>query len=340
MTTKTDKETQAKSFDVGDYLPERDKDLDEKEIDLSFGLDDDGEELEGGDDEGLDDAGDPDGADASGKDEDAGKDDSDDDDAGEAAEADAGKPAADKKAEGKTAADEGTKKPIMVPKSRLDSVLAKNRELAEELARTKAANKVEPKADDGKTAAFDFDAKEIEYQNAVLEGEATKAAQIRREIKAAERAEILAEVQVKGSETSTKQQSERAILEATASIEREFPMLNSTSKEYNEDAANEMIAIYAGHVSQGKEPIDALNKALETVVKLYDLTAPDEKPAAKKDTGVRDKLVAAKKQPPKQPAKQEGAKDDDGGIDVANMSEEEFDALPESVRARLRGDVI
>ena len=51
-------------------------------------------------------------------------------------------------------------------------------------------------------------------------------------------------------------------------------------------------------------------------------------------------MKAAKSQPPKQPARREGSKTKFDEVDVDQLSEEEFDALPEATLARLRGDII
>jgi hypothetical protein len=84
----------------------------------------------------------------------------------------------------------GKKKQPMVPKTRLDEVLAKNRELAEQLAQERAVREAaKPKPKEGETApeAFDFEAKEKAYMQAVRDGEDDKALTIRKEIRAAER---------------------------------------------------------------------------------------------------------------------------------------------------------
>ena len=60
----------------------------------------------------------------------------------------------------------------MVPKSRLDEVLAKQKALEKQLDDLRAQKQEPGEAPE----AYDFDAKEVEYQNLVLDGEAQKAA--------------------------------------------------------------------------------------------------------------------------------------------------------------------
>ena len=69
----------------------------------------------------------------------------------------------------------------MVPKSRLDEVLAKNKEMQKRLQTLEN----ETKRDAG--PKYDFVAREKEYQELVLDGETDRAAQLREEIRAAER---------------------------------------------------------------------------------------------------------------------------------------------------------
>ena len=72
----------------------------------------------------------------------------------------------------------------MVPKSRLDEVLAKNKEMQKKL------QDIEKQDDVNETEApqYDFVSKEKEYQDLVLEGQTDAAAQLRNEIRTAERA--------------------------------------------------------------------------------------------------------------------------------------------------------
>ena len=58
----------------------------------------------------------------------------------------------------------------MVPKSRLDEVLAKQKALQKQVDDMKAAAEKPEEAPE----EYDFDAKEIEYQQLVLDGEAEK----------------------------------------------------------------------------------------------------------------------------------------------------------------------
>ena len=82
-----------------------------------------------------------------------------------------------------------TKKP-MVPKSRLDEVLSKQKALQKQLDDMKAAQVVAESAPE----EYDFATKEVEYQTLVLDGEAEKAAALRQEMRKAERDQMAFEM--------------------------------------------------------------------------------------------------------------------------------------------------
>ena len=84
-------------------------------------------------------------------------------------------------AELEDAAEVKPSKKQMVPKARLDEVLAKQKALQKQLDEMTAANVKTAEAPD----AYDFDTKEVEYQNMVLDGETEKAVALRREIRKA-----------------------------------------------------------------------------------------------------------------------------------------------------------
>jgi len=92
----------------------------------------------------------------------------------------------------RTVPTETTKEP-MIPKSRFDEVLAKQKALQKKLDEASA-----PQIEDIKEAPqYDFDTKEIEYQNLVLDGESAQAVKLRNEIRQAEKQQMMFEVQLK-----------------------------------------------------------------------------------------------------------------------------------------------
>ena len=236
---------------------------------------------------------------------------------------------------------EAKKQSPMVPKSRLDEVLAKQKALQKQLDE-QAAQQAEVQAE---APQYEFEAKEAEYQQLVLDGEADKATALRTEIRNAEREQMMFEVQQKMGQTV--QQSQEAIqLQTTANlIQEQYPILDENSQEYNKDMADEVIDLRDAFIVQGYQAADALTKATKYVVgtntpEPAQAPAPKQQAAVeqkKKKATVKKKIAASQSQPPDLQG-QGNAERGEGTLDVNALSEDEFNALPEETLRRLRGD--
>lgn len=243
-----------------------------------------------------------------------------------------------------------TKKP-MVPKSRLDEVLAKQKALQKQLDDMKAAQEVAESAPE----EYDFATKEVEYQSLVLDGEADKAAELRHEMRKAEREQIAFEMRQEMTQTVNQNQQATALQTAANDLQENFPVFDQNSESYNAEYTQEVIDLRDAFIQQGHGAVEALGKAANFVVKNYDLieVTVDEGSAlsgskapakradevAKKRAEVSRKLKAADAQPPELPG-ESSANRGEKGLDVASMSEDEFNALPEATLKRLRGDIV
>ena len=238
-----------------------------------------------------------------------------------------------------------TKKP-MVPKSRLDEVLAKQKALQKQLDDIKAAQTLAEEA----PSDYDFGEKEIEYQNLVLDGESKKAAALRAEIRAAERAQLEYEMTQKMSQTVDQNQQMTALQQAATELESSFPVFDQNSETYNAEYTQEVIELRDAFILKGENAVTALSKAAKFVVREYSLdeaapslAAPSKKSlvdeVAKKRAEVSRKLKAADSQPPELPG-ESSANRGEKALDLSNMTESEFNALPEATLKRLRGDVV
>jgi len=244
-------------------------------------------------------------------------------------------------------AEEKTAKKPMVPKARLDEVLAKQKALQKQLDEINAANE---KAEDA-PEDYDFDAKEVEYQNMVLDGETEKAVALRREIRKAERATLEYEMRQEMSQTVNQDRQMTALQQAANAMEDAYPVFNRDSDDYNEDITNEVVELRDAFMMKGYEAVDALSKAVKYVVKDHDLDqAQESAPSlagkaqktdelAKKRAQVSSKLKAADAQPPELPG-ESSAHHGERALDLSTMTEEEFAALPEATLKRLRGDIL
>ena len=225
-----------------------------------------------------------------------------------------------------------TKEP-MIPKSRFDEVLAKQKALQKKLEEATS-----PVIDDiTEVPEYDFDAKEIEYQNLVLDGEAESAVKLRNEIRNAEKQQMMFEMQAKMGQTVSKSQ-EISDLEAKAiEIQAAYPNLDENNASYDENKTNEVMELRDAYMIQGYAGADALQKATNLI-----MGTPTPKTNAisqkvvekKKVANTTKKLEAADSQPPAMKGKNKTEKK----IDLNVLSTDEFDALPEETLRRMRGD--
>lgn len=253
----------------------------------------------------------------------------------------------DAELEEELAVEEKSVKKPMVPKARLDEVLAKQKALQKQLDEINAANEKAEEAPE----SYDFDAKEVEYQNMVLDGETEKAVALRREIRKAERDTLEYEMRQEMSQTVNQDRQMTALQQAANAMEDAYPVFNRDSDDYNEDITNEVVELRDAFIMKGYEAVDALSKAVKYVVKDHDLDqAQESAPSlagkaqksdelAKKRAQVNKKLKAADAQPPELPG-ESSAHHGERAMDLSAMTEEEFAALPEATLKRLRGDIL
>ena len=234
--------------------------------------------------------------------------------------------------------DEGglAQKEPMIPKSRFDEVLAKQKALQKKLDEALA-----PKVEDVKEAPeFDFDAKEIEYQNLLMEGETEKATELRKEIRQAEKQQMMFEVQAKMGQTVTQNQELVDLQTKANELEALHPTLNQADPNFDQDKTNEVLELRDAYMTQGYLGADALQKAVDLLMGKPQAEDKKASPAQKelvqkkKIANTNKKIEASEKQPPAMKGKNKA----DKKVDINTMSVEEFAALPEETLRRMRGD--
>jgi hypothetical protein len=230
----------------------------------------------------------------------------------------------------------------MVPKSRLDEVLAKNKAMQKQLAEAAAAEKAAAE----NAPEYDFDAKEVEYQDLVLNGETEKAVELRNQIRQAEKDQFMFEVQAKMGQTVQQSQEMTELQAKAAEIEATYPMLSENDPSFDANLQAEVVELRDAFMSQGYSPADALGKATQYTIAAQKpelLNPAVENPTKKIDTAVQErqqvanvtkKLKAADAQPPAM----KGESKTEKKIDLSLLSSEEFDALPAETLRRMRGD--
>lgn len=237
------------------------------------------------------------------------------------------------------------KRKPMVPKSRLDEVLAKQKALQKQLDDMMAQQQPAPDAPD----EYDFESKEVEYQNLVLDGESAKAAALRQEIRRAERTQLQYEMTQQLQKNMSQNQQATALQQAASDLEANFPVFDRNSPDFNEAYTQEVIDLRDAFITKGENAVAALTKAAKYVLREYDLidntpslsSAPTKQldEVAKKRAEVSKKLKAANSQPP-QMAGEGSTSHGEKPFDVNALSEDEFNSLPEATLKRLRGDIV
>ena len=184
--------------------------------------------------------------------------------------------------------------------------------------------------------------------DAVLDGDKDKAKAIRKEIRQAEASNMESELTRDIEQKVTRSSTETAIQDAAHAIEEAFPIFDSNSDDFNETLTAEVNKYMTGFVQSGQNPVEALEEATTYVLQKNNMldastesvpTLGNTDPTAKKKAQVSKKLKAAESQPPDLPGESSANKGEQP-YDLNNMTEEEFDALPEATLKRIRGDIL
>ena len=132
---------------------------------------------------------------------------------------------------------EKPKAPILVPKARLDEVLAKNKVMQKKIT------EFEEKEAESQAEApqYEFEDKEVEYQQLVLDGEPTKAAELRSEIRTAEREQVMFEMKKEMGQTVQISQTERELAVKAQEIQEVFPIFDENSADYDAELTDEVV---------------------------------------------------------------------------------------------------
>lgn len=245
-----------------------------------------------------------------------------------------------------------------IPKARFDEVLtqrnaereraAAQEARAAELERQLAAFQQQTtKPPESKPEPVDINKLETEYANLMMAGDVADAVKLRGQINEAIRieAEAAAERRMEAREQAREHKAMASELQReSAAILEAYAYLDTPDGEV---ALDLIVAQRDRYMAQGIPAAQALRKAADLIAPKF---APDdgEKPEPKADT------TELKEDTRKKAAIQRGIKDSElqppnmTGVgnrametinrDVSKMSEEEFEALPESVKAKMRGD--
>lgn len=249
--------------------------------------------------------------------------------------------------------DSKNKKQQGIPKSRFDEV-NERRKAAE--ARVKELESMQQAEQEVEEEVYDFDGKEAQYSELILDGKVKEATALRKEIRAAEFAQFKKEAKQETLETADQRAANNEIQSLSVEAATLYPVLNVDHEDYDPRIAQRTVAYYQGYLASPPEGVnsaaDALVLALSDVIEMYDLDtkygyeeAAEEKPATKKKgkprSKAKEKTAIAQKEPSPVIKGGEGSKDRGAAVpDIDSLSQEEFEAIPEATLARLRGDIL
>lgn len=236
-------------------------------------------------------------------------------------------------------ADEEAPKEPMIPKSRFDEVLAKQKALQKQLEEANS-----PVENITEAPEYDFNSKELEYQEYILNGDTDKATQLRNEMREAEKRQMMYEVQAQMGQTVQKSTEAVALQAKAVELQTKYPELDEASATFNQELQQEIMDLRDAFMIQGFTGADALEKAANYIIKpTTEVPAVEEKKAdpvqkkvaeKKKVANTTKKIEAAESQPPEMKGKNKV----DKKVDIDLLSTDEFDALPDETLRRMRGD--
>lgn len=250
----------------------------------------------------------------------------------------------------------------VIPMERHKATLDKERE-AREVAERRAAElerqlaqRQQQEVNSAKVEELENSITALEKKHAelLLDGNVDEAAKVMREIRVSERQIARAEAEEMANR-KVAQTLEADRMEATiARVEADYPMLNPESEQFDEDLVELVLSKQRALMQrEGYSPSKAMAKAASDVMERFgkpqESTKEDPKGLAaakaaedRKAEQIKRNLDTQKKQPASM--KEVGIDSDKAGQvdlpDVTKMTQDEFAALPESTKAKLRGDYV
>lgn len=256
--------------------------------------------------------------------------------------------------------EKGKYAPKGIPKERFDEAVGKEREARESAERR--ADELERKLQATAQQQVqtqqidDLEAKletlESKYSELMLDGDSAAATAVRKEIRQLDRAIARAESDAVATQRTSQALEAQRVDTAIARLEADHALLNPDSASYDPDLVELVLSKQRTLIQQeGLQPSAALTKAANTVMERFG-KQPEPVAEAKglgaqqladrKQAQIKKNLDTAAKQPASM--RDAGLDSDKGGADglpdVANMTQDEFKALPKSTLAKLRGDYV
>lgn len=186
--------------------------------------------------------------------------------------------------------------------------------------------------------AFDEDAKETAYTEALMNGDTAAATAIRREINANLRQQAVMEAQASIEQGMTQRQQASALQAESAAAVDAYPYLDTPE---GEEALDLILASRDSRIAKGVAPATALRQAVAAIAPKFapplgfvpNATATDTRTANALARGAADSSL----QPPAVQAGI-GSRATADRVNVETLSDEQFDNMSVDDKKRLRGD--
>ena len=279
-------------------------------------------------------------------------------DGDDADDSDKGEQARDEK--GKFVKKDKSEDEPRIPKSRYDEQIRKERE-ARELAERKLAEIEQQRQQVARGAditKLEEQVRELRTQErkALISGDDEKAAQLSEQADRLNRQ--IAIEQTRDMTAAAKEQAREEIrMELTIErIETEYPQLDEKSEEFDQELTDDVLDKQRGYMERERlSPSQALLKAVKYVMSRTKPVTEEKQETEKgglsradkgtdrKEAAVAKNLDAANRQPAS--TKKAGADSDKHGQtaptpEAEQLTYEEFSALPDSTKAKMRGDFV
>lgn len=247
-------------------------------------------------------------------------------------------------------------KKIMIPKSRFDEVNGAKRVLEEENEQLRRRilhldNQKPVEQEPEQEPTYDFATKQKDLYELILDGKTDEANTLQQEIDAEKERIFMERMRETSSNAITDAQEQAEFNHTVAALQNQFDFFNPQSPDYDTQLTQEAVVLRdAIHARGGISRSDALIAATRYILGTHkpDVlhgevidpgqinTSSGAAPSAERQNS--KKSIAAERAQPPATAGEGNAVRDDGIVDVMSLSEEEFDALPEATKKRLRGD--
>jgi hypothetical protein len=181
----------------------------------------------------------------------------------------------------------------------------------------------------------------------LLDGEHEKAAETMRDIRLMERQVAIQQASHMSTQAKDQAREEIRMELAIERLEASHPELNPQHESYNQELVDDVIGWQQVLIQRNRlSPSVALAKAVEKVMSKGAPVPEGPKAglaaASRKDDQITKNLATDKAQPPSM--KDAGMDSDKTGVTgvprISDLTPEQYDALPESTKAKLRGDVL